>query len=114
MQDELKDIHELDHVLGCLLINNDGALAHAHFSSPQTTAPDGHDWTSFVKALGEVPEVDILFDDIRMYIRKTKTGYLLILTEIYAVLSLIKLQCDVVVPKLDQHKPKGLKRFLKK
>lgn len=114
MQNALKDIYELDHVLGCLLINNDGALAHAHFSSPPTTAPDGHDWTSFAKALEEVPEVDILFDDTRMYIRKTKTGYLLIWTEIYAVPSLIKLQCDVVVPKLDRHKPKGFKRFLKK
>lgn len=114
MQDELKDIYELDHVLGCLLINNDGALAHAHFSSPPATAPDRHDWAPFVKALGEVQEVDILFDDSRMFIRKTKTGYLLILTEIYAVPSLIKLQCDVVIPKLDQHKPKGLKRFLKK
>ena len=114
MQDKLKDIHELDHVLGCLLINNDGTLAHAHLSSPPATAPHEHDWTAFVKALGEVREIDIIFDDTRMYIRKTKTGHLLILTEIYAVPSLIKLQCDVVVPKLDQHKPKGLKRFLRK
>jgi hypothetical protein len=114
MQDKLKDIHELDHVLGCLLINNDGAIVHAFFSSPQTTAPEGHDWAFFVKALGDVQEVEIIFDDMRMYIRKTKTGYLLILAEIYAMLSLIRLHCDVVMPKLDQHKPKGLKRFLKK
>ena len=114
MQDKLKDILELDYVLGCLLINNDGTLVHAHLSSPRTSAPDGHDWASFVKALGEVQEVDILFDDTRMYVRKTKTGYLLILTEIYAVLSMIKLQCDVVIPKLEQHKSKGLKRFFKK
>lgn len=114
MQDKLKEIYELDHVLGCLLVNNDGVLAHAHFTSPPATAPDGHDWAPFVAALGEVQEIEILFEDARMYIRKTKTGYLLILMEIYAVLSMIKLQCDVVIPKLDQHKPKGLKRFLGK
>lgn len=77
MQKKLKDIHELDNADGCLLINSDGTLAHAHFSSPPATTPNGHDWTSFVKALGEVQEVDILFDDTRLHIRKTKTGCLL-------------------------------------
>ena len=110
----LKDIHELDHVLGCLLINNDGAIVHAHFSTPPSTLPAGYDWALFIQTMEDIQEADILFDETRMYIRKTKRGCLLILIEIYAALSLIKLQCDVLIPKLDQHKPKGLKRFFKK
>jgi hypothetical protein len=110
----LKEIHELDHVLGCLLIADDGAIVHAHFSSPRETPLEDHDWASLVKSLEAFQEIDILFDDMRMYFRKTTVGYLLILMEIYAVLSLIRLQCDVLIPKLNNQKVKGLKRFFKK
>ena len=114
MQDILKDIHELDHVLGSLLITTDGAPVHAHFSSALNISSDGHDWKSFVNALQDLREADILFDDMRVYLRKTNIGYLLIVMEIYAVHSYIKLQCDVLISKIENLKTKGLKRFFRK
>lgn len=107
-------MNDVEHVLGCLFITNEGAIAHAYFSTPPETAPEKHPWQPLVKSLGELNEVDILFDNSRLYIRKTNEGYLLIILEVYAVLSMIKLQCNVLVSRLDSNKPKGLKRFFKK
>lgn len=114
MQQILNDIHELDHVLGCLMIGTDGNPTHVQFSSALKIPPDGHDWTPFVETLQEIQEAEFLFDDLRLYVRKTAIGYLLIVMEIYAVQSLVKLQCDVLVSKIGSPKAKGLKRFFKK
>lgn len=110
----LKDIADVEHVRGCLFITNDGAIAHAHFLAPPDTAPETRAWPQLVSSLGGLLEVDILFDDARLYIRKTNKGYLLIILEVYAVLSMIKLQCNVLVAKIDSYKPKGISRFFKK
>lgn len=114
MQHILKDIHELDHVLGCLFVTADGSPVHVHFSSALNIPSDGYDWGSFVNAIQTLREAEVLFDDMRLYIRKTNIGYLMVVMEIYAVQSFIKLQCDVLISKIEKLKTKGLKRFFRK
>jgi hypothetical protein len=114
MKTILKDIIELEHVKGCLFVTKEGQVVHSHFIPPPAESLDNHNWKPFINVLGNINEADILFDDTRVYMRKSNAGYLLILIESYAILSLIKLQCDVLVPKLNAYKPKGLSRFFKK
>ncbi len=102
---------ELDHVTGCLFINREGQVVHAHFSASPTPAIENHDWLSFIKGLGNISEADILFEDKRVSMRRTTAGYLLVVTEHDALLSLIKLHCDILVQKLNDYKPKGISRF---
>ena len=114
MQRILKVIHELDHVLGCLLITDDGRPAHVYYSSALNIPSDGYDWRPFVNELQNIQEAEVLFSDMRLYARKTNIGYLLIVMEIYAVQSFIKLQCDVIISKIENLKTKGFKRFFRK
>ncbi len=114
MQHLLKDIHELDHVLGCLLITDEGSPVHVYFSSVLNFPSDGYDWKPFINDLQDIQEAEVLFADMRLYARKTNIGYLLIVMEIYAVQSFIKLQCDVVISKIENLKTKGFKRFFRK
>jgi hypothetical protein len=114
MQHVLNDIHELDHVLGYLLIGADGNPACVQASSGLEIPSGGFDWMPFVEALEQIREAEFLFDDMRLYVRKTSIGYLLVVMEIYAVPSLVKLQCDVLTSKIGSPKAKGLKRFFKK
>jgi hypothetical protein len=109
----LNDIKDVEHVRGCLFLTNEGAIAHAHFSTPQEIEAEKYPWLSLIESLSKLNEVDILFDNIRLYIRKTNEGYLLLILEVYAILSMIKLHCNVLVSQLDSNKPKKLSRFFK-
>jgi hypothetical protein len=114
MKKIFQEIIELDHVKGCLYITKEGHVAHSHFLSPPAISVESHNWQTFIKVLGNISEAEILFEKSRIFMRKTNTGYLLILVEPYAILSLMKLQCDIFVQKLNDYKPTGLSRFFNK
>jgi predicted regulator of Ras-like GTPase activity (Roadblock/LC7/MglB family) len=114
MKTIFKEITELDHVTGCLFINKEGQVVHAHFPATPSLSIENHNWPAFIKGLGNISEADILFEDKKVLMRKTTTGYLLVVTEHDAILSLIKLHCDILVPKLNDYKPKGISRFFRK
>lgn len=114
MQKILKDMNDAEHVLGCLFVTNEGAIVHANLSTPSEIALEKYPWLPLLQSLGELNEIDIFFDNTRLYIRKTNEGYLIMILEIYALLSMIKLHCNVLVSKLDSNKPRKLRRFFKK
>ncbi|MFH0785468.1 MAG: hypothetical protein V2B20_26435 [Pseudomonadota bacterium] len=111
MKTIFKEIMELDHVTGCLFINKEGRVDHAHFPATSSLVTEKHDWLAFIKGLGNISEADILFENNRVAMRKTTAGYLLVVTEHDAIPSLIKLHCDILVQKLNDYRPKGISRF---
>ena len=114
MQTILQEIDDIDDVRGCLFITMDGDVAYSKFSNATTDIAKGFKANGLVDSLADYDEADVLFENYRLYLRNVGNGYLFILVEPFAVLSLIKLQCDVLIPKLRAHKPKGLKRFFKR
>lgn len=114
MKKILEEIIELDGVIGCLFLSKEGQIAHALFPSTSTVSTESHNWPAFIKALGNIAEADVLFEDKRVFMRRTNNGYLLVVAEPHAILSLIKLNCDILVQKLNMYKPKGLSRFFNK
>lgn len=114
MKEIFQEIMELEHVTGCLFITKEGKVAYSHFLSPPTAPSENHNWLSFINVLGSISEADILYESARIVMRKTNTGYLLILANPKATLSLIKLQCDLLAQKLNDYKPKGISRLFKK
>ncbi len=111
-----RELHDLDDVLGCLFISPDGQVKHCHLTDSVGGKPEKFDWKAFLSQLEGLDQAEILFENARLYIRSTESGYLILLLEIYATISLVKLQCDVLVPQLNQvnKNKKGLKRFFKK
>ena len=114
MKKILEEIMELDGVIGCLFLSREGQVAHVLFPATPTLSTESHNWPAFIKALGNIAEADMLFEDKRVFLRRTTNGYLLVVAEPYAILSLIKLNCDILVQKLNMYKPKGFSRFFNK
>ena len=114
MKKILEEIIELDGVTGCLFLSREGQIMHALFPATATISTEAHNWPALIKALGNIAEADMLFEDKRVFMRRTNTGYLLVVAEPYAILSLIKLNCDILVQKLNTYKPKGISRFFNK
>jgi hypothetical protein len=115
MNEIFQEIMELDHVTGGLFISKEGKVVYSQFLTQAMVPFENHNWLSLINALGNISEADILYENARLFLRKTNAGYLLILTEPYAILSLIKLQCDLLIQKLNEYKPnKSVSRFFKK
>lgn len=69
----------------------------------------------FVETLGQVHEIEVVFERQKIYVRRTESGYLLIFMELSAPMAMVRLNCDMVIPALKMaNKPKGLSRFFKK
>lgn len=114
MEEIFQEIMEMDHVRGCLFISKEGKVVYSQFL-PEAMVPfESHNWLSLIHALGNISEADILYENAKLFLRKSNSGYVLILTEPYAILSLIKLQCDLLIQKLNDYKPKSVSRFFKK
>ena len=114
MQKILDDIVQLDHVKGCLIISPAGRVLCSNFASTPPNAPETFPWSGLMNHLAGIKEADILFAETRFYLRQSPAGYLVILMEPYAVLAMVRLQCDVLFAALLKEKSRGLLRLFKK
>ena len=114
MQKILDDIVQLDHVKGCLIIGPAGQVVCSKFASEPLHAPESFPWRDLTNHLDGMKEADILFAESRCYLRPSPDGYLVILMEPYAVLAMIRLQCDVLFSALPKEKSKGFLGLFKK
>jgi hypothetical protein len=114
MQKILDDIVQLDNVNGALFINPDGTVACSRFKTPLPLPAEDFTWIGLIEQLNGIREADIAFADIRIYLRQTETGCLVTLIEPYAVIAMIRLQCDVSFSTPQKSKSHGLRRFFGK
>ena len=58
---------------------------------------------------------DLIFENSRVYLRRTELGYLFVLMDAFAQTALVRLNCDILAPSLKEMKGgKGLRRLFKK
>jgi hypothetical protein len=114
MQKILDDIVQLDHVRGCLIISSAGQVVCTKFASAPPNTPESFSWSVLINHLDGIKEADIQFAESRLYLRQSPDGYLVILMEPYAVLAMIRLQCDVLLSALPKEKSKGFLGLFKK
>jgi hypothetical protein len=115
MRDVFKEIVNMDGVSGVLLLSHEGTVLFESFSASFPPPPEKHDWLQLVSALDGAREVDIVFHDARIYVRRSEIGYLLVLISPFVSVAMLRLNCDILLPSL-KSKPevKGIKRFFKK
>jgi len=56
----------------------------------------------FIRALGGIREADLIFEKSRIYVRKTETGYLVILLGLFASGAMLRLHVDMALPSLKE------------
>ena len=69
----------------------------------------------FIWGFGTIREADLIFERSRIYVRKTDTGYLMILLGLFCSGAMLRLHVDMVLPLLkDKGKGKGLRSLFRR
>ena len=72
-------------------------------------------WPRLIGALQGIREMDLVFENIRLYIRKTDLGFLAVVMGHFAPAAIVRMSCDMLLPFLrQQSKTSGLKNLFKK
>lgn len=116
MRDLFKDVLDLPDVRGIVLFSPEGKVLFKEFSVPLPEEPERREWWGlFFHSLKGVREADVIFEGARLYIRKTGSGFLMVLTGRSAPTAMLRLHCDILLPSLrDAPGPKGLSRLFKR
>ena len=105
MKKLFNDILDMEDVNGIMLFSFKGELIYKLFLSPLPEEPENKDWWGlFISSLNGVKEADLVFEKCKFYIRKTEMGYLIILMGIFVPTAMVRLNCDMLLPALNQIK----------
>jgi hypothetical protein len=97
-----RDILLQDDVRGVMFFSYKGEMVHKEFVDPPRKEPEAeHWWPYFIDSMDGVQEADLVFEKGRLYIRRTKYGYLLVLMGLFAPVTMVRLKCDILLPALD-------------
>jgi len=118
MADMFKDVLSIEGVHGVLLFTGEGDVSVSQFTADYQSDAEkikGIDWSPMVNELSGITEAEIMFDEGRFYIRKTGAGYLMVILDEHAPVSMVRLNCDVLLPTLEKQKAgKGIGQLLRK
>ena len=115
MKERFKDILDLEDVQGVLFLSFDGKIIFSEFLSRLPEKFKAVNWLLFIHTLKGIQEAEFIFENSRCYIRRAKTGYILVIMGKIALIEMVRLYCDILLPTFEQQKkkPKGLMRFFK-
>ena len=110
MKQIFSDILAMEDVRGVMVSSFEGDIVFAEPSlEVERSLP------LFIRALGSIREADMIFEKSRIYVRRTDTGYLVVLMGPFASGAMLRLHVDMVLPSLkDRGKGKGLRSLLKR
>jgi predicted regulator of Ras-like GTPase activity (Roadblock/LC7/MglB family) len=107
MKDIFQDVLGIEGVHGVMVISNDGNVMANKFSSKfshEAEKLSQIQWAPFVLELSGIADAELVFDAAKFYIKKSDSGYLIVIMEDYAQLSMVRLNCEVLLPSLDKLK----------
>jgi len=119
MKDIFQDVLGIDGVHGILVISAEGNLLTSKFSPKFKHEEDRLgkiNWSPLVLELSGIVDAELVYDTAKVYLKKSEVGYLLVLLGDDAPISMIRLNCEVLLPSLDRFKPTGkrISEILKK
>ena len=111
----IDNLFSVKGVLGVLVVSSDHRVL---FQDLTRLGLDGLKETDLEMPLSlfdRVNELDLLFKCYRIYIRKYPLGLIWVIMQPDASAAMVRLQCDIIAPKMEQEKPikKGLGRLFK-
>jgi len=111
-----RQILEIEDVQGVSLISFAGEVIYQEDSGVFTRdAEKSGVWGRLFKAMQGTREADLVFENMRLYIRRTELGYLIIVMGLFAPAAMVRMNCDMLLPALKRKgKFKGLRGFFRK
>lgn len=116
MSNFFKDINQVEDVRATIHISSNGQVLSREANAGYEAIVAGLNWTPMSVLLQNVMDLELLYDRMRVYIRKAPSGFLIVIMGRYANMSMVRLETDVLLPLLSskpQKKPKGLGRFFR-
>jgi hypothetical protein len=111
MKKIFNDILSIEDVSGIILFSFKGELIFKEFKSSLSEEPETRDWWGlFIRSLNGAREADLVFEKIKFYIRKTEIGYLIVLMGIFVPTAMVRLNCDMLLPALNQMKTSKVRK----
>lgn len=111
-----KEIFSIDGILGVILIGNNETVEYIKFIDAFKTDKEFDQYLKnsiHFQTLSNVFDLSnenlIIYDDLRLYIKKIANNYLIVAMKLYVPISLLRLNCQVLEAELEK-KP-SVKRF---
>ncbi len=119
MKDVFKDLVGIEGVHAAIVLDPAGSLVASRLSDQYQGNPGAvtkFNWEPFILELGEHADADFVYDKGRIYLRKLPAGFLLVIMNDIAPISMVRLNCEILLPELDGMKRSGgrIGRILKK
>jgi hypothetical protein len=116
LKELFNDILTIEDVEGVMLFSFEGELVFKEFLSPLLDESGNMDlWGVFIDSLKGIREADLVFEKARLYVRKTSSGYVMILMGVFAPIAMVRLNCDILLPSLKKTATtKGWRNLFKK
>jgi hypothetical protein len=113
MTDLFNDILALENVEGVLLFSPEGDLSFQRFTRAVPTGVNRVDWPRMARVVNGIREAEIIFENKRIYIRKTATGHLMVVMRNSAPAAMVRLHTDLILPAMKKKSGSArLRRFL--
>jgi hypothetical protein len=95
------EILSIEDVEGIMLFASNGQITYQEFSPSVSFDLSDIDWKAFGKAANGIREADLLFKNKRIYLRKTTTGYLMVIMWASAPAAMVRLHIDLILPDIN-------------
>jgi len=115
MKTKFKDILDIDDVHAAFLIAPDGKVLMQQVVMHAGEDLKRFDWRLFAQSMGAVREAELVFDNVRLYLRQSPAGLVIVVMGRFALIAMVRLNVDILMPALEQSKKqsKGLGRFFR-
>lgn len=113
MKDIFKDVMGIDGVHGLMVVSNEGGVMMSKFASDfrgEEEKLSQIDWKPFSIEMGNIKDAELIYDNARFYIKKSEIGFLIVIIGDNAPISLVRLNCEILLPELTKIQPAS-KRF---
>ncbi|MBW1704929.1 MAG: hypothetical protein JRJ86_07140 [Deltaproteobacteria bacterium] len=116
LKELFNDILSIEDVEGVMLFSFEGELVFKEVLSPLVDESDNMESLGlFIASLKGIREADLVFEKARLYVRKTSSGYVMILMGVFAPIAMVRLNCDILLPSLKKvATTKGWRNLFKK
>jgi hypothetical protein len=113
MKKLFKKLLDMEEVMGLMLLSFEGEFILHKFLDPVVEKPENMaSWGLFIHSLKGAKEVEILFQDAKIYVRRTVTGYLFVMVDVSTPMAMLRLNCDLALPGLKRIGKSRLSRSL--
>ncbi len=113
MKDIFKDVMAIEGVHGLMVISNEGSVMLNRFSPDFRREEEKLlqiNWEPFTIEMSNIKDAELVYDSARFYIKKSDVGFLIVIIGDNAPISMVRLNCEVLLPLLAKIQPAS-KRF---